>query len=294
MQGGAQLNHSGPGAGLQQDERKVMVGMIENTKWVCWLLALTLVAGGSRADEVTVAVASNFMGPMRELQALFEAASPHRLQLSFGSSGRFHAQVLNGAPFDLLLSADQEVPAALEAAGRTVPGSRFTYAEGRLVLWSPDPALVDAAGEVLQTDGYQRLALANPRLAPYGAAAVEVLQALGLEGATRPRWVMGENIAQAYQFVSTRNAQLGFVAWSQVIDRATGKVGSGSLWQVPATLHAPILQDAVLLKGAARAAGTGAAAGESAAAREFRDFLRSEEAAAVIRAWGYEIPQSRP
>lgn len=236
-------------------------------------LVLALPAAGA---EVRVAVASNFTAPMQKIAQAFEQETGHRAVLAFGSTGSFHAQVRNGAPFQVLLSADDETPMKLEKDGLAVPGSRFTYAIGRLALWSAQPGLVDDRGEVLRSDRYQRLAIANPRLAPYGAAAVEALGKLGLLAHAQPRFVQGENIAQAYQFVATGNAPLGFVALSQV--QAGGRITQGSAWVVPANLHAAIRQDAVLLLPGR----------SQPAAAALLAFLQGEKARAIIRAHGYE------
>lgn len=240
------------------------------------LMALLGVAAAVRAAEVGIAVAANFAAPMRVLAPAFEHATGHRAVVAIGSTGGLYAQIRNGAPFDVLLSADDETPARLEREGMAVAGSRFTYATGRLVLWSAQAGLVDPQGAVLRSPGAQRLALANPRLAPYGAAAVQTLTALGLWDGWRPRVVQGDNIAQTHAFVVSGNAPLGFVALSQVM--RDGRIASGSGWVVPAGLHAPIRQDAaLLLRGR-----------DNAAARALMDFLRSDAAAAVIRAHGYE------
>lgn len=240
------------------------------------LIALLAMAAAARADEVGVAVASNFAAAMRVLAPAFERATGHRLVVALGSTGALYAQVRNGAPFDVLLSADDETPARLEREGLAVAGSRFTYATGRLVLWSAQPGVVDDQGAVLRSAGAQRLALANPKLAPYGAAAVQALSAMGLWEAWRPRVVQGDNIAQAHAFVASGNAALGLVALSQVT--AEGRIASGSGWVVPARLHEPIRQDAVLLSRGR----------DRAAARALMDWLRSDAAAAVIRSHGYE------
>jgi molybdate transport system substrate-binding protein len=238
-------------------------------------LAGACVAAG--AAEVQVAVAANFSAPMRRIAAGFEAETGHKALLSFGSTGAFYAQIRHGAPFQLLLAADDETPARLEKEGAAVAGTRFTYAVGRLALWSAQPRLVDDKGEVLRRPGDGRIAIANPRLAPYGAAAIEALTALGLLQALQPRFVQGENIAQAYQFAASGNAQLGFVALSQVM--AQGRIGQGSAWLVPAGLHAPIRQDAVVL----------AAGKDSAAAAALVAYLKGDKARALIRSFGYEL-----
>ncbi|MFC5497427.1 molybdate ABC transporter substrate-binding protein [Caenimonas terrae] len=244
------------------------------------LLALAVLVAAAltdtRAAEVQVAVASNFSAPMRRIAAAFEAQTGHRALLSFGATGAFYAQIRNGAPFQLLLAADQETPARLEHEGAAVAGTRFTYATGRLVLWSAQPGVVDDKGEVLRQPGEGRIAVANPRLAPYGAAAVQALSALGLLQSLQPRLVQGENIAQAYQFVATGNARLGFVALSQVME--AGRIATGSAWVVPDSLHAPIRQDAVLL----------AAGKDNLAAAALVAYLKGAKAQAVIRSYGYQ------
>ena len=244
-------------------------------RWMIAVALLTIAAGMARAAEVSVAVAANFTAPMQQIAALFEQSSGHKAVLSFGSTGKLYAQIRNGAPFQILLSADDKTPLKLEAEGQTVTGMRFTYAVGKLALWSSQNGLIDAQGAVLRSGQFKRLALAEPKLAPYGAAAVETLTTMGLLAEVTPKIVYGENIAQTYQFVSTGNAELGFVALSQIY--TNGKLGSGSAWIVPADMHAPIRQDAVLLK-----------TGENqAAARELMVFLRSDAALAVIRSFGY-------
>lgn len=227
------------------------------------------------AAEVTVAVASNFAAPMQAIAQDFERASGHKVVLAFGATGQLYAQIRNGAPFAILLSADNATPAKLEREGLAVAGSRFTYATGRLVLWSKKPGFVDAQGEVLRSGRFERIAIANPKLAPYGAAAVEALSQLGLRERVAPKLVEGSNISQTYQFVSSGNAQLGLVAMSQVVEN--GQLREGSAWVVPADLHAPILQDAVLLQpGKNKPAATALLA-----------YLQSDQAKAVIRAFGY-------
>ena len=244
-------------------------------RWMIAVALLTIAAGMARAAEVSVAVAANFTAPMQQIAALFEQSSGHKAVLSFGSTGKLYAQIRNGAPFQILLSADDKTPLKLEAEGQTVTGMRFTYAVGKLALWSSQNGLIDAQGAVLRSGQFKRLALAEPKLAPYGAAAVETLTTMGLLAEVTPKIVYGENIAQTYQFVSTGNAELGFVALSQIY--TNGKLGSGSAWIVPADMHAPIRQDAVLLK-------TGE---HQPAARALMAFLRSDAALAVIRSYGY-------
>jgi molybdate transport system substrate-binding protein len=234
-----------------------------------WLLG----AGLAAAAETRVAVAANFTEPAKALAARFKARTGHTAGLSFGSSGQFYAQIAYGAPYEVFLSADVERPQKAESKGLAVAGSRFTYATGRLVLWSRKPGLVDSRGAVLRSGRFQKLAMADPKVAPYGVAAVETLQKLALYPTLRPKLVQGASITQAFQFVDTGAAELGFVAMSQV----TGK--GGSRWLVPASYHTPIDQQAVLLKPGA----------DSAAARAFLVFLRTPEAKTIIRRHGYEV-----
>ncbi|MEK6668727.1 MAG: molybdate ABC transporter substrate-binding protein [Pseudomonadota bacterium] len=229
----------------------------------------------AHAGEVQVAVAANFAAPFQKIAADFAAATGHTAVTVVGATGKFHTQIQAGAPFEVLLAADDETPRKLIGEGFAVKGSAFTYAIGKLVLWSAQPGLVDAQGAVLKKGGFAHLAVANPKLAPYGAAAMATLQALGLADALAPKIVQGENIAQTFQFVSTGNAELGFVALSQV--QQPGKPAVGSHWLVPARYHAPILQDAVLLhKGAGKPA-----------AQALLAYLRSDAAKAVIQSFGY-------
>ena len=232
---------------------------------------------GAHAAEVTVAVAANFAAPMQQIARAFAQDTGHQAVLSMGATGSFYAQIRNGAPFHVFLSADDETPQRLEREGLAVAGTRFTYAIGQLVLWSPQPGRVDDRGEVLRTGALPRLAIANPRLAPYGQAAMQVLDRLGVTAQWQPRLVVGENIAQAYQFVATGNASLGFVALSQVL--VEGRIREGSAWIVPASLHEPIRQDAVLLpRGQGNPAATALLA-----------YLRGDKARALIRAHGYGL-----
>jgi molybdate transport system substrate-binding protein len=245
-------------------------------RWFAGLLAL-MAGAAAQADEVQVAVAANFTAPMQKIAAEFAKDTGHKAVLAFGATGKFYAQIVNGAPFEVLLAADDETPARLEAEHRTVPGTRFTYAIGKLVLWSAKDGVVDNQGQVLKTGNYAHLAIANPKTAPYGAAAIETLTKLNLLDRVQGKLVQGENIAQAYQFVSTGNAPLGFVALSQVY--RDGRFTSGSGWIVPATLHAPIRQDAVILaKGSA-----------NPAAQALEAYLKSDKARGIIRSYGYEL-----
>lgn len=240
-------------------------------------IALCSAAGVTQADTVQVAVAANFSAPMQQIAAAFNRATGHEVVIVSGATGKFAAQIGNGAPFQVLLAADDGTPKKLEDAGHVVAGSRFTYAIGRLVLYSAQPGRVDDRGAVLKSGRFARLAIANPRVAPYGVAAMEALQALGLRPAVDAKLVMGESIAQAFQFVATGNAELGLVALSQVA--VPGQPAPGSWWAVPQQLYTPIHQDAALLQPGAG----------SAAARALLDYLRSEPARAVIRAWGYGL-----
>lgn len=235
-------------------------------------IVLLLAAGPAAAEEVTVAVAANFNAAMKEIAPAFEAATGHTLVASYGSTGKIYAQITNGAPFEVFLAADQKRPQMLEEEG--VADGRFTYAVGRLVLWSAYPDLVDGAGAVLKADGFQRLAIANPVTAPYGAAAVQVIENLGLAEALQPKLVRGDNIAQSYQFVATKNAQLGFVALAQVALEP-----GGSRWPVPTDLYDPIRQDAVLLEKGK----------DNPAAVALMAYLKGPEARAVIERFGYGV-----
>lgn len=226
------------------------------------------------AAEVKVAVAANFTEPAKEIAARFKAKTGHDAALSFGSSGQFYAQISNGAPFQVFLSADRERPEKAEADGLAVPGTRFTYAVGRLVLYSKTPGLVDGKGAVLSSGRFSKIAIADPRTAPYGAAAIETMREMRVYTALQPKIVQGTSITQAYQFVETGAAELGFVALSQV-----KAVPGGSRWLVPADEHSPIDQQAVLLKAGA----------DSAAAKAFLAFLKGSEAKAIIRKYGYEV-----
>lgn len=247
-----------------------------------FLRSVALVAGltsgaSTFAAEVSVAVASNFTAPMQKIAQVFEQDTGHKAVLAFGSTGNFYAQIKNGAPFQILLAADDETPARIEREGLGVAKSRFTYATGKLVLWSKQAGLVDDKAEVLRSGRFERIAIANPKLAPYGSAAVETLTRLGLLQSLAPKFVQGENISQAYQFIATENAALGFVALSQVF--VDGRIKEGSAWMVPANLHTPIRQDAVLLV-------TGK---DNAAAAALLVYLRSDRVKNIIRSFGYDL-----
>ncbi|BCN38136.1 MAG: molybdate ABC transporter substrate-binding protein [Burkholderiales bacterium] len=236
-----------------------------------------LVLPGAHAGEVSVAVAANFTAPMQKIAAQFEQDTGHKAVLSFGATGKFYAQIKNGAPFGILLAADDTTPEKIAREGLGIGATRFTYAIGQLVLWSKQPGYVDAEGKVLQKTDWQHIAIANPKLAPYGLAAMQTLDKLGLTAQVQPRVVTGENIGQTYQFAASGNAQLGFVALSQVME--DGRLREGSAWVVPGNLHEPIRQDAIVLKP-----GQG-----SEAAAALMQYLRGDKARAVIKSYGYSF-----
>lgn len=231
----------------------------------------------AQAEEVNVAVASNFTAPMNVIAADFENDTGHKAKLAFGSSGRFYAQIKNGAPFQVFLSADDETPAKLAQEGLAEAASSYTYAIGSLVLWSAKPDFVDAKGEVLKSGKFGKLAIANPKTAPYGRAAIETLTKLGVLSNVEAKFVQGENIAQTFQFAQTGNADLGFVSLSQVMKE--GKVTEGSAWVVPAELHQPIRQDVIMLS-----TGRG-----NAAAEALLKYLKTDKARKVIQSFGYGL-----
>lgn len=245
------------------------------SRWLVLCVA-ALFAHAGQAFEVNVAVAANFSAPMKRIVEKFEKASGHKAVLSYGATGKFYAQITNGAPFDVFLSADDETPTKLEKEGFAVAGSRFTYATGRLVLWSATPGLVDDKAAVLLRNDFKHLAMAAPKLAPYGAAAMQALTKIGMLPSLQPKLVTGESIGQAFSMISSGNAELGFVAMSQVYEE--GKLKSGSAWVVPANLHSPIKQDAVLL----------ARAHSNPAALQLLTFLKSGQARAIMNSFGYE------
>jgi molybdate transport system substrate-binding protein len=240
------------------------------------ILIAALIAAPALADEVQVAVAANFTAPMQKIAPDFEKDTGHKIVAAYGATGKFYAQIKNGAPFEVLLTADDETPVKLEKEGAAVAGSHFTYAIGKLVLWSAKPGVIDDAGEVLKKGGFDHIALANPKLAPYGAAAIETMKALGIYDALQANIVTAENIGQAYQFISSGNAELGFVALSQVLK--DGKI-EGSAWIVPAKYYTQIRQDAVMLdKGRGKPA-----------AEALLKYLKGDKAKAVIKSYGYDL-----
>lgn len=241
-------------------------------------LALSLLFGVATASagEIRVAVASNFTGAIKEIAQAFEKQTGHQVTLVFGSTGKHYAQIKNGAPFEAFFAADVKRPKLLEEEGAAQPGSRFTYAIGKVVLWSPNQDLVDADAEVLNSDQFRHLAVANPELAPYGKAAEQVMKAKGAWEALRGRMVRGENIGQTFQFVYSGNAELGFVALSQI--KKPGAAIEGSYWEPEQSLYDSIEQQAVLLKN-------------NDVARDFLAFVRSEPAREIIHGYGYGTAQ---
>jgi len=240
-------------------------------------LGLSMLAGGALADEVQIAVAANFTAPIKEIAQAFEADTGHKVVAAFGPTGGLYTQIKNGAPFEVFFSADDSTPAKLEQSGDVVKGSRFTYAIGTLVLWSPKDGYVDADGKVLEKNAFEHLSIANPKTAPYGLAATQVLDKLGLSETLKGKLVEGSNITQAYQFVATGNAELGFVALSQVYKN--GKLTGGSAWMVPSDMYEPIRQDAVIL----------AKGKDNPAAKALVDYLKGPKAEAIIKSYGYAL-----
>jgi len=243
--------------------RKILVAVV----------ALFAPAGMAHAADVNIAVAANFTDAAKEIGAAFAAKSGHKAVFSFGATGQLYTQITQDAPFTVFLSADDTTPAKAAKEGFAVPESVFTYAIGKLVLWGKTKE-VTAREEVLKAGAFNKLSLANPKTAPYGAAAIETLTKLGILDAVRPKIVEGQNITQAFQFVDTANAELGFVALSQII-----KTTEGTRWEVPENLYTPIRQDAALLKKGASDEG----------AKAFIAFLKGPEAAAVIKSYGYVV-----
>ncbi len=243
------------------------------------LFVMLILAGGAvpaLAGTVQVATASNFSQPLRLLAQAFEKHHRHKVRISTGSTGKLYAQIRHGAPYHLFLAADQKRPERLEREGLALPGSRFTYAVGQLALWAPGQPFRGEARALIRQADLRRFSIANPKTAPYGAAARQTLKAMGLWESLQGRLVRGENIAQTFQFVASRAAEMGFVAYSQLSAEAKS---NGYHWVVPQTLHDPIRQDAVLLKRGA----------ENPAARAFHAFLQSDSARNLIRAQGYRL-----
>jgi molybdate transport system substrate-binding protein len=251
-------------------------GLVKSGIRVLWVFFLILLPRQTLTDEIRVATASNFRTAMTALANEFEVETGHQATVITGSTGKHFAQIIHGAPFDVFFAADRERPEKLESEGLTVPGSRFTYAFGKLILWSPQADYVDVGGRVLKQGNFYHLAVANPQLAPYGRAAREVLENAGLWESLSKRLVRGENVAQAFQFVHSGNAELGFVALSQLKDG--DHLSTGSHWPVPPEMYGAIEQQAVVLR-------------DNRAAREFMSFVQSARAARIIRTHGYETPE---
>lgn len=240
-------------------------------------VASLVFSAAALADEAHIAVAANFAEPIKAVAAVLEKTTGHTLKITLGATGKLYAQIRNGAPFDVLLAANTTAPAALEKEGLAKPGSPFTYATGRLVLWSADATRVDAQGAVLKGGNFRKLAYASPKTAPYGEAAVQAMNQLGLAAILAPKLVQGESIGQTFGFVYTSNAEMGFVAMSQVLEG--GKLKSGSMWVVPQALYSPIRQNAVLLQRGAN----------NPAAVALVKLLQSPNGKDLIRSYGYDI-----
>jgi len=250
------------------------------TYMMIFILLLFFKPGYLLAKEIRVAVASNFKAAITSVASYFEATSDHKVTLIFGSTGKHYAQIKNGAPYDVFLAADSQRPQRLEEEGIALTNSRFTYARGKIVLWSPKAGYIDSTATILKKSEFRYLAVANPRLAPYGKAAKEVLTRLKLWDSLANKMVRGENINQTFQFVKSSNAEMGFVAYSQLVSLMKNnqqKSIEGSYWEVPQLLYSPIEQQAVILK-------------DNKAAHEFIAFIRNEQALKIIRDYGYGVP----
>ena len=249
--------------------------MLARSYLACSLLLALGIPAIAEADEVQVAVAANFLAPLQEIAKSFEKETGHQTLITSGATGQLFTQIQHGAPFEVMISADAKTPKKLVKNELALADSQFTYARGKLVLWSVDPAVVDASGAVLKSDKFKHLAIANPKTAPYGTAAMEALDKLGLTASLKSKLVEGENISQAKQFVDTGNAEVGFVALSQIYKN--GKITKGSAWVVPLDLYAPIYQDAVLLKKGE----------DNPAATALLNYLKSDKAKAIMTTYGY-------
>lgn len=249
--------------------------MLARSYLACSLLLALGIPAIAEADEVQVAVAANFLAPLQEIAKSFEKETGHQTLITSGATGQLFTQIQHGAPFEVMISADAKTPKKLVKNELALADSQFTYARGKLVLWSVDPAVVDASGAVLKSDKFKHLAIANPKTAPYGTAAMETLDKLGLTASLKSKLVEGENISQAKQFVDTGNAEVGFVALSQIYKN--GKITKGSAWVVPLDLYAPIYQDAVLLKKGE----------DNPAATALLNYLKSDKAKAIMTTYGY-------
>jgi len=249
---------------------------ISRTPGLFAFLALMLITMQSNAEVVRVAVAANFTDASRAIAPLFEKATGHILKISYGSTGKLYAQIEHGAPYDIFMAADTERPAKAIKTRLAVPDSQYVYAKGKLVLWSANPGLFEDGEAFLRSGRFKHLALANPKTAPYGLAAQQVMQQIGIWSDVQNKLVRGDSIAQTFQFVATENSEIGFVAYSQV---KGWKGESGSTWEIPADLYQPIDQAAVLLiKGE-----------DNPAAHAFIDFMKSDAAHKVIKSFGYGI-----
>ena len=248
-----------------------------NLRRLLTLTAALALSAAAQAEVVQIAVAANFTAPARALAEIFARTTGHEAKLSFGATGAFYTQIKNGAPFDVFLSADNERPEMLERDGLAQPGTRFTYATGKLVLWSVKADRVDARGEVLRSADLGKVAYANPKTAPYGEAALQVMQRLGLRAAVAPKLVQGESIGQTFAFVKTGNADVGFVALSQVLQG--GRLKEGSMWMIPQAHYEAIRQDAVILKKGAN----------NEAAQALVRLLQSPNIKDLIRSYGYDL-----
>ncbi len=251
-----------------------LLTILRNVALVLGVLAI--VANRLHSGEISVAVASNFGNTIRALVAEYQASSEDEIKLILGSTGKLYAQILHGAPFDVFLAADEQRPKLLEEESITISDTRFTYAIGRLVLWSKRSDLVDSKGSVLEAGDFRFLSIAHPKLAPYGQAAKEVLMKMDLWEALAPKLVFGENVGQAFHFISSGNAELGLIAHSQILQPGSLTEG-GSRWLVPSNLHSPIEQQAVQLS-------------EKPESRRFLAFLKNEPALKIIREYGYDTP----
>ena len=249
--------------------------MLARSYLACSLLLALGIPAIAEADEVQVAVAANFLAPLQEIAKSFEKETGHQTLITSGATGQLFTQIQHGAPFEVMISADAKTPKKLVKNELALADSQFTYARGKLVLWSVDPAVVDASGAVLKSDKFKHLAIANPKTAPYGTAAMETLDKLGLTASLKSKLVEGENISQAKQFVDTGNAEVGFVALSQIYKN--GKITKGSAWVVPLDLYAPIYQDAVLLKKGE----------DNPAATALLNYLKDNKAKAIMTTYGY-------
>ncbi len=257
---------------LRRAKPPALLGACLTLQAVAFLLVPSRLEAGEEA--VQVAVAANFSEPMRAIAEAFQAETGYQVTISIGSTGKHYAQIRNGAPFSIFFAADSERPRLLEAQGLGIAGTRFTYAVGRLVLWSPDPGLVDSRGNVLETGRFTHLAIANPKVAPYGTAARQVLEARGLWHTLSGKLVRGQSVGQAYQFLVTGNAELGFLSLSQLV--GPNRSPSGSWWLVPENLYTPIAQQVILLR-------------DNPAARALLSFVKGPTGRRIISSYGYAL-----